>query len=237
MSIVISQRVPRRRCLGAGAWDPGTTSGTSAPSTLPPLVPQHYRPDTSCMKAHRVSELIERLGNLLRAVDWEQATREELKAVHIEMLRYLARANRYSDTPGALSEYLGLTKGTVSQSLLILERRGYLKKTPDEHDGRVVRVSLTEEGRRVVGEGWVGPVTSALPTLGSDATDELAILLEELLRAVQAHRGGRTFGVCKTCRFFTREGHGRYRCGLTEEPLRAAESELLCREHEMPVEG
>ena len=34
-----------------------------------------------------------------------------------------SKANRYSNTPQALADYLGLTKGTVSQTLLLLDRR------------------------------------------------------------------------------------------------------------------
>lgn len=41
--------------------------------------------------------------------------------------------------------------------------------------------------------------------------------------------------VCHTCRFFGREEPG-YRCGLTGEPLSAADSTRICREHER-VEG
>ena len=39
------------------------------------------------------------------------------------VLFYLNQANRFSNTPQALTEYLGLTKGTVSQTVLVLESR------------------------------------------------------------------------------------------------------------------
>ena len=42
---------------------------------------------------------------------------------------------------------------------------------------------------------------------------------------------GAAFGVCRSCSHFQREGAGRYRCGLTQEPLSASDSQRLCREH------
>jgi DNA-binding MarR family transcriptional regulator len=67
-------------------------------------------------------ELVERLGNLMRASCARRAPTETLQPVHLQALIYLTKANRYSNTPQALADYLGLTKGTVSQTLLILDR-------------------------------------------------------------------------------------------------------------------
>ena len=60
---------------------------------------------------------------------------EALQPVHLQALIYLARANRYSNTPQALAEYLGLTKGTVSQTLLLLDRQG-LRSALEGYVGR-----------------------------------------------------------------------------------------------------
>ena len=89
-------------------------------------------------------DALDRLGVLLRADDRRTAG---LLPVHRALLRYLARANRYSDTPGAATLYLGLTKGTVSQSIALLERKGMLRKSRDGADRRVVRLRLTAKGR------------------------------------------------------------------------------------------
>src|ERR1700674_5335522 len=69
-------------------------------------------------------ELVERLGNLMRTELRKSGGDEALQPVHLQALIYLSKANRYSNTPQALAEYLGLTKGTVSQTLLLLDPRG-----------------------------------------------------------------------------------------------------------------
>ena len=70
--------------------------------------------------ALRAASLIDRLGRLMRS--GEHAG--DLNPAQWEALRYLARANRFSRTPAALAQYLGSTRGTVSQTLIALEDHG-----------------------------------------------------------------------------------------------------------------
>jgi len=148
------------------------------------------------------------------------------------MLAYLERANRYSDHPAAVAEFLGLTKGTVSQSLLLLERQGYLQRRLDDQDRRRCHLTLTPEGRQVLAEVQPPPLfREAAGRLGSRKLGQLAADLAEILRALQVAAGHRAFGVCRTCRFFTRSIQGTF-CGLTGEPLSASDARKLCRDHE-----
>jgi len=176
----------------------------------------------------RASELLEHLSSVLRAESRSGAG--ALQPVQRLALAYLGRCNRYSDTPGALADYLGLTKGTVSQSLNHLEREGLIERLPDPEDRRRVRLRLTPAGRsRLRGVGALG---EALGALEPERVARLAEDLAALLRSVQVARGGRTFGLCRTCRHF-QPGSGKSgTCGLTGERLSAADSVKLCREHE-----
>lgn len=76
------------------------------------------------MSAIALYDYLERLTSLMRAWSREQPLVAELQPVQLSALHYLARCNRYSDTPLGVTEYLGLTKGTVSQSLKVLEGGG-----------------------------------------------------------------------------------------------------------------
>ena len=80
------------------------------------------------MNVHDSQDLLERLNNLLRMEMRAFGLSYGLLPVQIEALTYLTRCNRYSDTPQAVTEYLGLTKGTVSQSLKVLEQKGFFGK-------------------------------------------------------------------------------------------------------------
>lgn len=173
--------------------------------------------------AHR---LLERISALFRAQLRRVSTDHGLKLVQLEALVYLASANRYSDTPLALAEYLALTKGTVSQTLKTLESGGLISKTADAEDRRVQHCAVTSRGAAVVADAL------HIPAGGDDPGLESA--LRSVLRSLQHTADARTFGVCNTCVHHQADG-ARARCGLTGEALRKADRAKICREHE-PVQ-
>lgn len=180
----------------------------------------------------KILSLVERLGNLMRA--GARASGDGLEPVHREILGYLSVCNRYSDTPAGVTDYLGATKGTTSQSIGVLERKGLVKKRPDKEDGRVVHLVLTATGRKMNGGGDVPEAfAEALSEMEPGEKETLVRLLSKILTGLQRRNGGRTFGVCRTCRFFRENALPRsHQCGLTLEPLSDVDSLKICREHE-----
>ena len=180
-----------------------------------------------------LSLLLERLTNLLRAEQRIGGAQAALQPVHLSTLLYLSRANRYSDTPAGVTEYLGSTKGTVSQSLLVLERKGLISKRSDKRDRRVIHLELTHVGRRLIDRAWPSArVRDAVGTFSESRREQLEAALRDFLTSLQRAHDSRTFGVCHSCKLFERLGDGSFRCGLTAEPLSADQSEKICREHE-----
>ena len=182
-----------------------------------------------------VIDALERLCTLLRTDVRRRALPHGLRPVQVEALLYLGRCNRYSDTPLAVTEFLGSTKGTVSQTLKVLEREGLVTKCADARDKRVVRLELTPAGRQLSEQLAVPPLLEQALVEDRVSTDRLAADLRRLLTGMQRAAGHKTFGTCHTCRFFGREASG-FRCGLTEEPLTSADSLLICREHELATD-
>lgn len=170
-------------------------------------------------------DLLERLAAVLDQELRRAGASAGLNASQVAVLRYLSKANQYSNTPSAVAAYFGLTKGTVSQTLLALERGGWLRRSTDARDRRMVRLALTRRA-----EALVARLASRIGSVG--APENLAAHLEALLRAWQRARGGLSFGVCRTCRYFLTLGEDRFQCGLTGEPLLMPQPLKICREHE-----
>ncbi len=193
------------------------------------LTRYHLAMDT---ELHRLLELIERLGGVLRAVQRECAAAHGLQPVHLEILDYLYRCNRFSDTPVAIAAYLGITKGSVSQSIRQIEARGLVRKLPDAQDRRKVHVRLTREGRvvlrRCAGAGGRGADDAGLDS--ASVRGVTATLMRLLIHLQDAH-GRRMFGQCRNCRHLTGE-RGAYRCGLTGVTLDADDTRRICYEYE-----
>ena len=177
-----------------------------------------------------LSLLLERLSRLLQ----NEAHAEGLKPTQWEALRYFARANRFSRTPSGLTAYLGMTKGTVSQTLNALERKGLIRKRADPADRRQIRVDLTPKGRRLLERDPLEGLLSAEATLNGPEQESLARNLETLLSESLRQRDGRPFGLCRTCRFFSADdpAGGPHRCNLLDVPLSEDDSTLICVEQE-----
>lgn len=191
------------------------------------LVSSRYGMEVSQPSLHAA---LERVSSLFRAGLREVANRHDLKLVQLEALVYLSMANRYSDTPLGVADYLGVTKGTASQTIKALSERGLVEKVPDDEDGRILHCRLTPGARRIVRDAYPVPSLSALPRhVEESATDAL----RETIAALQRANGLRTFGQCRTCRMFEMKSRGG-RCGLTGEALSTSDQDLLCREHEVP---
>ena len=180
-----------------------------------------------------VSLLIERLGALIQQSVREDAARHGLLPIHIQILHYLAQANRYSDLPIAIADYFGITRGTVSQTLAVLERKELLIKEPDARHGRRLHLKLTPAGVAVLDQSWAERVEQALQAQPHD-TAMLDETLRSLLTALQRLNGQRAFGVCRQCAHFLIEKDGA-RCGLTGEPLATEQTVRLCREWTAPI--
>lgn len=209
-----------------------TFSGWTPPRAVVNTVSSRYYSAMSPRPSAYV--LLERVANLLRSELRSAGAASDLEPVHLQALDYLDRANDYSNTPLGVAEYLGLTKGNVSQRLIALERSGYLRRTADARDGRVSHLALTAKARALL-RAIVPPPhwREALAALPPESVERLEHGLLDLLRALQLAHGARSFGECRTCAHFLAD-RGRFTCGLTREPLAVEQTTKICREHAAP---
>jgi DNA-binding MarR family transcriptional regulator len=184
------------------------------------------------MNALLIHEYLERLSNLFRSEERKSGAEFGLQPVQLEALHYLAICNRYSDTPLAVAEYLGLTKGTVSQTLQVLEAKGLITKIGDLEDKRLVHLKVTPAGRRLLEEAIPAPLLRlAGARLSAEEQAQVVAGMKVLLMACQAANQNKSFGVCHTCRHHVRDAAGGRSCGLLRQPLTSDEALLICREH------
>ncbi len=173
---------------------------------------------------------LERLARLARAGEHGDG----LNPAQWEALRYLSRANRFSNSPGALTRYLGATKGTISQTVMALERKGYVTKTGRFGEGRSVALLLTPKGSEALASNAWTRLAAAAENLGAKTRRRLAKALRELLATELSHGNHLSFGQCWTCRFFreNNKGKGPHQCMYFNEALSEAETHLICIAHQ-----
>ncbi|MDP2904517.1 MAG: MarR family winged helix-turn-helix transcriptional regulator [Methylovulum sp.] len=175
--------------------------------------------------------LIERISNLLRSEERKKFAAIGLQPVHVQVLDYLSACNRFSDTPAAVAEYLCLTKGTISQSIQVLERKSYVEKSQDNQDGRVVHLALSAEGKQLLDE--IKPLdifAQAQQAISAQGFSTLEAALNSILSELQKANNAKSFGVCQSCANFI-EVENHYLCNLTQLPLNQVDAKKICREH------
>lgn len=180
-----------------------------------------------------IAHSLERLSRLMRAAEFGNG----LNPAQWEALRFLARANRFSNSPGALTRFLGATKGTISQTVKALERKKLIEKSERPGEKRSVVLTLTEAGRKVMAKDPWSALSRNLDALGGKTRRRMDRGLADVLAQEITRRLDPTFGCCVTCRFWRadarpEDAQGPHLCMLFDAPLSAVETTQICIAHE-----
>ena len=101
----------------------------------------------------------------------------------INVLLFLAN-NPGFDTARDITEYRGISKSQVSQAVELLAAEGFLLRTPDEADRRVVHLSITPAGLPLARDCQAIQTACGqrlLAGLSEEQEQQLALLLETVL--------------------------------------------------------
>ncbi|MFT4670689.1 MAG: DNA-binding MarR family transcriptional regulator [Pseudohongiellaceae bacterium] len=177
------------------------------------------------MDSRGIAELVLHLGRL--------ASGEGLTATQWAVLRYFARANRFSRTPSAFASIHGTTRGTASQTIKNLEAQGYLTSERSEFDKRSIKLSLTDKARTVLKNDVFEVLVLAVDGLPSGIHADFAKTLQRMLGHVVRESGKPHFGTCTSCTYLegdgcSSEGQADYACSFAGEPLLMEELSELC---------
>lgn len=173
----------------------------------------------------KIRTLINRIGRIDAAGGWS----DDLNPTQLAALGYLAQANRFSRAPSHVADFLGTTRGTMSQTLKALERKGYISELRSETDKRYISYDLTAKGRTAT--KLPNPLEDAISTTDYATNDALENALTSLLQTMLTANGGRAFGQCIECMHYranTTSGH----CNLLSVSLAVSETKQICHEQE-----
>ena len=181
----------------------------------------------------KIVELVDRLSRIAHTLQFSDG----LNPAQWEALRFVAKANRTSCSPGALADFMGSTKGTVSQTLKALEAKGLIARSRCDGDKRAVRIALTEAGRDVLCRDPLSVISDAIAPFSETEQADLVAGMEGLLAAVQLRQGIPEFGPCLECCHYKPEACSETnsvgcRCGVSGELFNALEIDRICADFE-----
>lgn len=178
-------------------------------------------------------DLFDSLVAIIRAEERKKCAELGLQPIHLQMLNYLFRANDYSNTPGATANYLGITRGPASQSLIILEKKGLIEKAADPLDRRIVHLRLLPDGVELLRHARPTNLFKSIKTLWEnekmgDLTPK--VFFQRTLIELQKANESQSFGTCKNCQSFSKNEKGFY-CQYIREQLSNEDAEKICHEY------
>jgi DNA-binding MarR family transcriptional regulator len=121
-------------------------------------------------------DALARMSFTLMAVLSEVAAEHDLS---LTQLRVLGILRDREPTMADLATFTGLERSTISGLIDRAAQRGLVVKTADPHDGRSVRVSLTESARRLTPE-----ITAAIGARITRLTGQLSTSEQKRLTAL-----------------------------------------------------
>jgi DNA-binding MarR family transcriptional regulator len=181
------------------------------------------------MNSHAIAELVFHLGRIASG----EGLVEGLTPAQWAVLRYFARANRFSRTPSAFAAFHATTRGTASQTIKSLNNQGYLTSMRSEDDKRSIRLVLTDKAKNILANDPLESLVRAADSLPTSAQDHFSNALQQMLGQVSQERGRPPFGTCTSCQHLevdgcSREGQTAYMCGFTSESLLIEELDGVC---------
>jgi DNA-binding MarR family transcriptional regulator len=126
-------------------------------------------------------DALARMSFTLMAVLTEVAAEHDLS---LTQLRVLGILRDREPTMADLATFTGLERSTISGLIDRAAQRGLVVKTADPHDGRSVRVSLTESARRLAPEITAAIGARITPLTGQLSTSEQKRLTALLTKAL-----------------------------------------------------
>jgi DNA-binding MarR family transcriptional regulator len=150
--------------------------------TVTPERPATSRPGPDEVRVARlVLSILPRIGRLASQVAHERG------ALTIERARVLWQLTDGPRRSGDLAHKCVLTPATLSELVDSLERDGFVRRSEEPGDRRVVVVELTARGRREIerfGELMTALVATALTTLSGEKRARIAAALTDLQHAL-----------------------------------------------------
>ena len=153
-------------------------------SIAPPERPTPRPPATEEVRlAGMLLSLLPRIGKLAGQVAHDRG------AISLERARILWQLVEAPRRSGDLAQRCALTPGSVSELVDSLEGDGFVRRSEDRNDRRVVVVEITGRGRREierVGQLMTAPVAKIIAGLSGEKRSRLAAALADLQEAFAA---------------------------------------------------
>lgn len=199
-----------------------------------------YFDENSEPLASRIATGLHKIGLAMKQQAWQQANEEGLSATQGQILAALATHGALTGTE--LSQRLGVTLPTISDSVRVLVEKTLVTKSPDPRHPRASLLTLTKKGAQLGARARSWPEFMAAAVADLTAEEQRAFFsgVLKMIRSLQQQGLIPVSGMCVTCTHFranVRLGPSPHHCAFVDAPLASEQVRLDCPEHELAAEA
>jgi DNA-binding MarR family transcriptional regulator len=187
----------------------------------------------------RIALGLHKIGLAMKQQAWQKANEAGLSATQGQILAAIVTHGPL--TGSELSERLGVTLPTISDSVRVLVEKALLAKTPDPRHPRASLLTLTDEGTKLGARArsWPEFMAAAVTDLTVDEQRAFYSGVVKMIRNLQDQGLIPVSQMCTSCTYFkpnVRHGPSPHHCALVDVPLASDQLRLDCPEHELVAE-
>ncbi|RYE80193.1 MAG: MarR family transcriptional regulator [Myxococcales bacterium] len=184
----------------------------------------------------RIATGLHKIGLAMKQQAWQQASDEGLSATQGQILAALVMHG--SLTGSELSERLGVTLPTISDSVRALVTKQLVTRAPDPRHPRASLLTPTERGAALGARArsWPEFLAAAAGELSPDEQRAFLAGVMKMIRTLQEQGLIPMGGMCVTCTHFrpnVHDGPSPHHCALVDAPLAGEQLRLDCAEHRL----
>jgi len=189
--------------------------------------------------ARRIATGLHKVGLAMKQQAWQQANEEGLSATQGQILAALVTSRALTGTE--LSEVLGVTLPTISDSVRILVEKKLVTKSADPRHPRASLLTPTARGA-ALGErarSWPEFLGDAVASLSPEEQRVFYVATVKMIRMLQEQGLVPLSGMCVTCTHFrpnVHAGAAPHHCALVDAPLAGDQLRIDCPEHDLATE-
>jgi DNA-binding MarR family transcriptional regulator len=187
----------------------------------------------------RIAAGLHKIGLAMKQQAWQQANEEGLSPTQGQILAAIVTHGPL--TGSELSQRLGVTLPTISDSVRVLVEKTLLTKSPDPRHPRASLLTLTKKGATLGARARSWPEFMAAAVTGLSSEEQRAFFsgVLKMIRTLQDQGLIPVSGMCVTCTHFrpnVRAGASPHHCALVDAPLANDQVRLDCPEHVLAAE-
>ena len=192
--------------------------------------------ENSAPLASRIATGLHKIGLAMKQQAWQQANDEGLSATQAQILAALVSHGAL--TGSELSERLGVTLPTISDSVRALVDKELVTKSRDPRHPRASLLVPTKQGAALGARArsWPEFLAASLDDLSLEEQRAFYSGVIKMIRSLQEQGLIPIHRMCVTCTHFrpnVREGAAPHHCAFVDAPLAHEQLRIDCQEHDL----